>query len=120
MPNPDTSDSTATESGIGSQNGQNANNASADNPNTPSPEPPATSTPANAFASPDFDASEITRKLDGIIETQSILTKAVAELISKGASSTSPTEATVSTRNNGASDSNPYEKPIDAITNLKL
>jgi hypothetical protein len=120
MPNPDTSDNTATESGIGSPNGQNANNASADNPNTPPAEPSATSTPANAFAGPDFDASEITRKLDGIIETQSILTKAVAELISKGTSSSNAGEATASTRNNGASDSDPYTKPLDVINNLKL
>lgn len=120
MPNFDTSDNTATESGIGSPNGQNANNASADNTNTPPAESPATSTPANAFAGPDFDTAEITRKLDGIIETQSILTKAVAELISKGTSSPNAGEATASTRDNGASDSDPYTKPLDAINNLKL
>ena len=120
MLKPETSDNTATESGIGLPNGQNANNASADNTNTTHTESPATSTPANALSGLDFDISEITRKLDDIIETQSILTKAVAELISKGTSSTNASDATSSTRNNGSSDSYPYTNPLDAINNLKL
>lgn len=86
--------------------------------NAPASEQPTVTPPANAFNSPEFDASEITRKLDGIIETQSILTKAIAELMSNGGN------AKVNPGPDAGESSRPTDvyggKPIDAINNLKL
>lgn len=70
--------------------------------------------PANALSTPDFDASEIVRKLDGIIETQSILTKAISQLMQGGTKSPSSSEPTTSTRPNDASSSNAI-KTIDQL-----
>lgn len=87
--------------------------------NALAPEQPATATPPNAFNSPEFDTSEITRKLDGIIETQAILSKAVAELIGKGGNANN-----VNPGPDAGESSRPTDvygsKPIDAINNLKL
>lgn len=70
----------------------------------------------NAFSTPEFDASEITRKLDGILETQAMLSKAVAELM-QGRGNQSSDNAAGSTRPENAEDSS---KPIDVINNLDL
>lgn len=70
--------------------------------------------PANALSTTDFDVSEIARKLDGIIETQSILTKAISQLMQGGTKSPSSSEPTTSTRPNDASSSNAI-KTIDQL-----
>lgn len=70
--------------------------------------------PANALSTPDFDASEITRKLDGIIETQSILTKAIYQLMQGGTKSPFSSEPTTSTRPNDTSSNNAI-KTIDQL-----
>jgi cytoskeletal protein RodZ len=59
-----------------------------DNPN-PATEEKSTTTVEDkqetspTFNTPDFDADEITRKLDGIIEQQGILSKAIMEMMTK-------------------------------------
>lgn len=72
----------------------------------PNQNPPAT------FSTPDFDMGELTRKLDGIIETQSVISKAIAQMITSGSSHT--TEPTSTTR------PNPDALPCKDINELNL
>ena len=89
-------------------------NSSAESGSNTETEQAAQQAPANALSTPDFDASEITRKLDGIIETQSILTKAISQLMQGDVKSTSSSEPTTSTRPNDTSSNNAI-KTIDQL-----
>lgn len=68
-----------------------------DNPSENNTQPAQTNdAPTATFNTPDFDISELTRKLDGIIQTQSVISKAIAQIMTNGGSHTP--EATSTTR----------------------
>lgn len=84
-----------------------------DNPNdNPGNDVQTNQNPPATFNTPDFDMSELTRKLDGIIETQSVISKALAQMMTSGSSHT--TEATSTTRPNNDA------LPIKNINELNL
>lgn len=115
MPNIDDDNQNSNTKSDPSNPANNSNSSSDNNANAPA-QPAA---PANAFNTPDFDASEITRKLDGIIETQSLLSQAISQLISNRSSSSTPPSAASSTRPGGAPDT-PNQQPAKTIDQLDL
>lgn len=115
MPNIDDDNKNSNAKSDPSNPADSSNNAPDNNANAPA-QPAA---PANAFNTPDFDTSEITRKLDGIIETQSLLSQAISQLISNKASSSTPPSAASSTRPTGTPD-NDTSNPPKTIDQLNL
>lgn len=99
--NQDTTSNETKQDTIKDNPGDNTNDNAQPNQN-----PPAT------FSTPDFDVAELTRKLDGIIESQSVISKAIAQMITSGSSRT--TEPTSTTR------PNPDALPCKDINELDL
>lgn len=109
MPNLDEDNKNSNDKSDPSNATDSSTPSSADTANTPT-EPAA---PANAFNTPDFDTSEITRKLDGIIETQSLLSKAISQLISNRPSTPAPSAASSTRPDNASPQGSP--KTIDQL-----